>query len=127
MITQRLYQNPLIKHNLKILVIYLIGYFLASHYRPFQNKNGFYDFGIADSGLSMGAIIFVYLVLTPPYKSISKAKTNALTLLFIYLSQEIYCCFFPGFVGTFDYKDIFFCLCGFGVIYWGDVLRRDAL
>ena len=62
MITQRLYQNPLIKHNLKILVIYLIGYFLASHYRPFQNKNGFYDFGIADSGLSMGAIIFVYLV-----------------------------------------------------------------
>jgi hypothetical protein len=127
MITQRLYQNPLIKHNLKILVIYLIGYFLASHYRPFQNNNGFYDFGIADSGLSMGAIIFVYLVLTPPYKSISKAKTNALSLLFIYLSQEIYCFFFPGFVGTFDYKDIFFCLFGFGVIYWGDVLRRDAL
>lgn len=114
-------------HYLKILSFYVIGYFLASYYRPFQNKEVFFDFGLADSGVAFVSLVSIYLILTPPNMSQFFAKRNALYLLFVYLSQEVYCLFFPGFVGTFDFKDIVYCVLGFIFVYWGDVLRRSVI
>ncbi len=114
-------------HCLKIIALYLVGYFLASHYRPFQNEERFFDLGLADSGVSFVSIISVYLIFTPPFKSRFYAKRNAIFISFVYLSQEVYCYFFPGFVGTFDFKDIVYYSIGVIVIYWGDVLKRNVI
>lgn len=114
-------------HYLKILTLYLLGDLLASHYRPFQNKRGFFDFGVADSGVGLVSILAVYLIFTPPGKSQSQAKKNSLCVLFAYLSQEIYCYFFPSFVGTFDLSDLVYYFFGFILLYWFDVKKRGVV
>ncbi len=110
-------------HYIKILALYLIGYFLASHYRPIQNSQGFFDFGLADSGVGLVSMMLIYFLLTSPNKNQLKAKENALLLLFFYLSQEIFCYFFPGLVGTFDFKDLVYYVFGYILLYWYDVKR----
>lgn len=111
-------------HYLKIVLLYLVGYFLASHYRPIQNSRKFFDFGLADSGVGLVSIIAIYLIFTPPYKNRFQSKKNSFLVLFAYIIQEIYCYFFPGFVGTFDFKDLIYYLVGFTLIYFFDVNRR---
>jgi hypothetical protein len=117
--------KPILLHYLKISSLYIIGYILSSVYRPFQNSKGFFDFGLADSGVGLISIIIVYLFFAPPSKSLEQAKKTASLVLFVYLIQEIYCYFFPGFVGTFDFKDILYYLVGFFFIYYFDVNSRD--
>lgn len=110
----------------KIFSFFLIGYLIASHYRPFQNKLGFFDFGLADSGVGLISIIIVYFLFTPPMKTQVQAKKNAFLILFVYLSQEIYCYFFPGFVGTFDVKDLIYYVVGFILIFYFDAKGRSS-
>jgi hypothetical protein len=55
--TKKALFSPQFLHFLKILTLYIIGYFLASHYRPYQNSLGFFDFGLADSGVGLVSII----------------------------------------------------------------------
>jgi hypothetical protein len=123
----KIMSRPLFIHFIKILILYIVGHSLASHYRPFQNNHGFYDFGIADSGIGLVTFILLYLILTPPNKSRYKANENALAVLFVYMSQEIYCFFFPGFVGIFDIKDLIYYAFGFLVVYYFDVSRRSLI
>jgi|GEM_PF-5552433 len=80
-----------------------------------------------DSGVALVSIISIYLILTPPDKSQFYAKKNANYLLFVYLTQEAYCYFFPGFVGTFDFKDIIYCFLGYIMIYYFDVNKRSVI
>lgn len=122
--TKKALFSPQFLHFLKILTLYIIGYLLASHYRPYQNSLGFFDFGLADSGVGLVSIIAVYFIFTPPSKSQEQAKKNALLVLFAYLSQEIYCYFFPGFVGTFDFKDLIYYFLGFAIVFFFDIKRR---
>ncbi|MCH7399030.1 hypothetical protein MM236_13580 [Belliella sp. DSM 107340] len=119
--------SPKILHFKKIFILYLIGYFLASHYRSYQNSHSFFDFGLADSGVGLVSIIIVYLIFTPPSKSRMQARKILFLVLFAYLSQEIYCYFFPGFVGTFDFKDMIYYVLGFVFVYWFDVKRRRVI
>lgn len=119
--------RPLFLHYLKILTLYFSGYHLASHYRPFQNRQDFFDFGLADSGVGLVSIIIVYLIFTPPGKSQNQAINNSYKVLFAYLSQEIYCYFFPGFVGTFDFKDLIYYILGFILAYQFDAKGRPVI
>jgi hypothetical protein len=118
---------PLNGYYIKLVILYIIGYFLASHYRPLQNNLGFFDFGLADSGVSTISFISIYLILTPPRIKKSKAIENAISILFIYIGQEIFCFFFPSLIGTFDVKDIVYCLFGCFYIYHCDILKRHIL
>ncbi|WP_194774724.1 hypothetical protein [Pararhodonellum marinum] len=119
--------KPLTLHFFKIIALYLIGYLLASHYRPIQNSQGFQDLGVADSGVGLVSLMAVYLIFTPPSRPQAKAKKNAIIVLSVYLIQEIYCYFFPGFVGTFDFKDLVYYVFGFMLIYWFDVRERKVV
>jgi len=114
-------------HYLKIVTLFLCGYILASHYRPFQNSQNFFDFGLADSGVGLFSLVMIYFIITPPNKSQSKAKENAMGILFVYLAQEIFCYFFPGPLGTFDVKDLLYYTIGFLLIYWNDVKGREII
>lgn len=119
--------KPLFINILRILLLYLIGYILASHYRPFQNSLGFFDFGLSDSGLGFIHIVITYFVLSPPYHNQVQAKKVGLLILFIYLSQEVFCYFFPGLIGTFDFKDLIYYVFGFLFIYFFDVKSRRVI
>ncbi|TXE02542.1 hypothetical protein [Algoriphagus aquimarinus] len=112
---------------LKIIIILLVGYVLASHYRPFQNSYGFFDFGLADSGVGLVSVVVLYHLLTPPYKNQTLANTNALLVLFVFVSQEVFCFFFPGPVGTFDFSDLIYYFFGYAVVYLTDVTHREIL
>lgn len=104
-----------------------MGYLLASHYRPFQNSQSFFDLGLADSGVGLVSIIAVYYIFTQPSKNQIQAKKNALVVLFVYLSQEIFCYFFPGPLGTFDVQDLVYYTIGYVLIYWYDVKGREII
>ena len=109
-------------HFLKIVALYLAGDFLASHYRLIQNELKFLDFGLADSGSV--SIIAIYLIFT----LLKKIDFNLIKFFFgfIYLhnSRNILP-LFPGFVGTFDFKDLIYFLVGFILIYLFDFNKRD--
>lgn len=110
-------RSNLSSHYWKVIVLFFIGHILVSYYRPFQNKHGFYDFGLADSGVGFVSLILLYLLFTPPNKNLADSFQNAKLILFVYLSQEIYCYFFPGLLGTFDFNDILYYLFSFYFIY----------
>ncbi len=113
-----------IHYYLKIISLFFLGYVLVSHYRPFQNKIGFFDFGLADSGVGLVSLVLVYFVFTPPIINQYKAKENVLMILFVYLSQEIFCYFFPGLIGSFDVKDLVYYIFGFILVYCINVRSR---
>jgi len=77
--------KPLVLNNLKILLLYIIGYIISSHYRPLKYSLGFYDFGLADSGLGLLHVSLTYFILTPPFLNQAQAER---ILIFIRLSRS---------------------------------------
>ncbi|MDN3667932.1 hypothetical protein QWY93_01070 [Echinicola jeungdonensis] len=113
--------------HFKLISLFLLGYVLVSHYRPFQNELGFFDFGLADSGAGLVSLVFVYFLLTPLNTTQEKANENAFLVLFIYLSQELFCYFFPGLIGSFDFKDMLYYCLGFILVYCFDMKSRGNI
>lgn len=114
-------------HYWKIFVLFFIGHILVSYYRPFQNDHEFFDFGLADSGVGFVSLIMLYLLFTPPYKNRVESVKNLKLVLSVYLSQEIYCYFYPGFFGTFDFKDLIYYIFSFYFIFLFDIKARKII
>ncbi len=117
---------PTFNHSTKILSLFILGYLLVSHYRPYHTKKEFNNLGLADSGPGLVSLLIVYLFFNKPAKSQSPSLKSALLILTIYLSQELFCLLVPGIIGAFDYKDLIFYIIGFFLIYLLDI-RKKAL
>lgn len=125
----RISQNnkALLLQYLKVIALLIVGNLLSNHYRPYQNSQGFFDFGLADSGVGLIHILVCYTLLVPSKLNRSKAHEISLVILFFYLGQEIFSYFFLGFFGTFDWKDLIYYLLGFMLVYEFDVKNRSVI
>ncbi|MCH7407659.1 hypothetical protein [Belliella aquatica] len=119
--------NTQLLQFLKVSAFLVVGNLLSNHYRPYQNSQGFFDFGLADSGVGLIHILVCYILLVPPKLNYSKAREISLVILFFYLTQEIFSYFFTGFFGTFDWKDLIYYLLGFMLVYEFDVKNRSLI
>lgn len=112
---------------LKVFALLIIGNLISNHYRPYQNSQGFFDFGLADSGVGLIHFLVSYILLVPPKLNRSKAHEISIVILFFYFGQEILSYFFDGFFGTFDWKDLIYYLLGFMLVYEFDVKNRSVI
>jgi O-antigen ligase len=114
------------KKYILILILFGLGYFLVNYYRPFQNIHKFFDLGLADSASGMLSFMMVYFFLSQDKTNRREALELSLSILCLYLLQEILSYFFPGRIGTFDWKDLVYYSFAFIIIYFFDVKGRKT-
>jgi hypothetical protein len=113
-----------IRRFILISILFALGYFLVNYYRPYQIRFNFPDFGLADSGSGMISIIIVYLLLSRRRMDYSESRNLSVFIFSLYVFQELLSYFFPGFIGTFDWKDLLYYFFGFLIVYFFYVKDR---
>jgi len=89
-----------------LIFFFVIGVLMNTYYREYIYENNKFDFGIADVGYNLVAVILMTLTsFIGLFKITNNKVLDVLIFTLSYITNEIFSYFFP-ILGTFDFKDI---------------------